>query len=95
MKVSDQVKAVQLGFDAGTHSFFTKLATALQQRIATDTGVQVDLVGKSIVGKGGMSAALVGEFTDNDSEKVAEVGQRTRDLMAELKNPSSLVDLLK
>lgn len=95
MKVSDQMKPMKSGVDLATHSFFTKIATALQKKIEDDTGIKVAFVGKSTGGKGKMSAALTGDFTDPDPEKVEEAQKRIEILMATIKNPKSLIGLIE
>ena len=95
MKVVEQVKTVIRGADNSAHSFFTMLATALQKKIQEDTGVEISFVGKVASGHGEMKAALVGEFRDQDQAKVEEAGQKIQKIMGEIKNPSTLIGLIK
>ncbi len=95
MKVSEQVKQIDFGLDNSTHSFFSKLAAALTARIEQDTGIKLSFVGKETTGSGSMNATLTGQFVDVDEKKVDGAAERLERLMAELKNPTNLIGLLK
>lgn len=95
MKVQEQTKQVKKGLDGSTHSFFTKLAQALQKKIADQTGIQVTFTGKVTTGRGKMEAVLSGQFSDPDPTNVEEAGRRLEEEMHRLKNPTNLIALLK
>ncbi len=95
MKISDQTKVMVSGFENSTHTFFSRIAKAIQEKISQETGMEVQFIGKSASGKGSMKAALVGQFKDPDEKKVEQVGEKIGRIMSELKNPANLMELLK
>lgn len=92
MKVSDQIAAARRGLDLGNHGFFSKIATAIQEKISSDTGLSLSLVGKSTTATK-ISATLLGQSAD--PELVPDLERRVRESMQALKNPAALTGLLK
>lgn len=92
MKVSDQVLAARRGLDLGNHGFFNKIASAIQAKIAADTGLTLKLVGKAGSGPK-ITATLIGQTSD--PELLPDLERKVEESMQDVKNPSSLVNLLK
>lgn len=94
MKVSEQMIRIKSGADLSTHTLLARIAAAIQKRIKDDTGMQVSLVGKTTTGKGKMAATITGQIVDDDT-KLEEVQKRVANMMANLKNPANLIELIK
>ncbi len=92
MKVSDQVASARRGLDLGNHGFFSKIAAAIQTKIAADTGLSLQLVGKTTTATK-ISATLLGQSSDPDL--IPDLERKVRESMQDLKNPSALTGLLK
>lgn len=95
MKAKEQTTIVNAGFDTSTHSLFGMIAAKLQAKIEADTGVKVVFSGKNSRGKGSMTAVITGDFTDPDQKKIEDIEKRVKQMMADLRNPTNLIALLK
>jgi len=94
VKVSEQLKPIRLGANIATHSFLSRIASALQKKLAEEAGIEVVFIGKS-TSKNEISATLTGQVIDLDEQKIDDVKKRVEAIMTNLKNPTNFVELLE
>ncbi len=91
-ETAKQLTILKNGANLSTHSFFNVLAEALKEKIKETTGLDLVLVGKSVAGHG-ISATLTGEVVITDDN--ADVNNKVKKTMQELRNPANLMAILK
>lgn len=95
MKVQDQIKSVENGFDVSNHTFLNQLTDGLQKRIGEIVpDLSIIPTGKK-AGKGNISLTLMGQVTLENMEDKDHMDEKVRQLMNSLKNPAYLLALVK
>lgn len=92
VKACDQITSIRKGFDTSNHTFLSKIAAAVAEKIKADTGLEVILTGKEVNGDT-IKAALIGQ--SSDPEENGDIEERVRKTMQSLRNPAALTDLLR
>jgi hypothetical protein len=95
VKVSSQTKAIGGQFEISNHTLLNQLTTGLQERVS-EIVPELNIVplGKKS-SKGNISLTLMGQVVLEDETKVEDTGEKVRQLLDSLKNPSNLLSLLE
>ena len=94
MKTSQQLKVIGGNFELSNNKFFNAIAAAVAEKIGVDAGIRVQLVGRSNR-RGSIEAVLVGEKLVADAGELDQLGKDVDVSMADMKNPSEFVGMLK
>lgn len=92
MKVHDQMRKLKDSFETSNHAFLTAICNAVAGKLVDDAKIEVVQTGKKVHGNT-IEVTLVGQSVDPEVNE--DIEKRVRQTMAELKNPASLIDLLK
>ena len=92
--IKPQLQLANSGFAVSNHRFMNKIASGISTLVeANIPGLRLEYIGKSVTGNS-ISANLMGEVLVDDI-KLADVSDKIRGVMQELKNPSNLLSIIK
>lgn len=91
--MNEDFKRLSTGFDISTHRLLNFIIAGLQQRIADETGLKLEAVGKTVSGNV-IKVDLIGQSILTNDSDAEDLAGKVDTLMNSLKNPNELLNMV-